>query len=171
VLTDGGKVEFLATQYSEYDGELHQWTYWYTYVAQAIIDPYGLRTNLTYNADGSLYEIKEPAQRWIHLFYVTIASTNERVIDYITASDGRTVDYSYGWMAFSPGTTVYAYLGNVTYYNDATVKAFYSYQAPNVGSANGAPLLATADDPMYASAMKKSPTPIKRGSTRMVARR
>jgi RHS repeat-associated protein len=155
VLTDGGKVEFLATQHSEYDGELHQWTYWYTYVAQAIIDPYGLRTTLTYNADGSLYEIKEPAGRWIHLFYVTIAATNERVIDYITASDGRTVDYAYGWMAFSPGTYVYAFLGNVTYYNDATVKAYYSYQAPNVGSANGAPLLATCDDPMYDGPMKK----------------
>src|SRR5437879_6392810 len=120
VLPDGGKVKFQATQHSQYDGELHVWTYWYTYQAQAIIDPYGLSTTLAYNGDGSLNTITEPAGRWIQIVYVTTPWTNgfgqhDRVIDHIAASDGRSVQYNYGYQAWSPGTMIYTYLGNVVY--------------------------------------------------------
>src|ERR1700686_2676428 len=50
------------------------------------------------------------------------------------------------------------YLGNVVYYPDPSVAspptAFYNYQAPNVGNANGYPLLSSASDPMYRGPMK-----------------
>ncbi|MEN3368002.1 MAG: hypothetical protein V7609_145 [Verrucomicrobiota bacterium] len=133
--------------------------YGYHYRAQAIIDPYGVRTSLTYNGDGSLNVIQEPGGRWIQLVYVTTPWSGEVVIDHIQASDGRTVQYNYGQASYSPGTYGYTFLGNVVYYPDPAVSAppiaYYSYQAPNAGYADGTPLLATADDPMYAGPMKK----------------
>jgi RHS repeat-associated protein len=165
ILPDGGKVEFKATpNVPTCDPELHPpCTFSYSYQAQAIIDPYGMRTTLTYNSDGSLNTIQEPGQRWIQLVYVTTPWANpdgshDRVIDHLLASDGRIVQYNYGQTAFAPGTLNYTYLGNVVYYPDPSVAspptAFYTYQAPNVGNANGYPLLSSASDPMYQGPMK-----------------
>lgn len=194
VLPDGGKIEFLATPYSYTQREpgppstpTPDWVdrasiadddlppappqdapgtryYGYHYRAQAIIDPYGLRTSLTYNSDGSLNVIQEPGGRWIQLVYVQTpwinSSTGARdvVIDHILASDGRTVNYTYGQAYYPPGSATYTILQNVTYYPDPSVPsppvASYTYQAPNAGNSNGIPLLATAIDPMYAGPMK-----------------
>lgn len=166
LLPDGGKIEFKATRLSECDPELNPpCVYRYTYQAQAIIDPHGLRSTLTYNADGSLNTIEEPAGRWIQLVYVTTPWVNgsgspDIVIDHIQASDGRQVRYNYGAAAFNPGTWSYTYLGNVVYYPDPSVPspptAVYTYRAPNIPtgtSYNGAPLLASCDDPLYAGPM------------------
>ena len=150
VLPDGGKVKFQATQHSQ------SGLYWYTYRALAIIDPYGLSTTFNYNGDGSLNTIVEPAGRWIQIIYVTTPWLNglgqhDRVIDHIRASDGRTVQYNYGYQTWSPGTMIYTYLGNVVYYGDSSMTAVYTYQAPNMptgGNYNGAPLLASCRDPM-----------------------
>jgi RHS repeat-associated protein len=165
ILADGGKVEFKATRVSECDPELRPpCNYSYNYQARAIIDPYGLRTEFTYNPDGSLNTITERGGRWIQLVYVTTPWTNSNglpdvVVDHIQASDGRTVKYNYGQASFSPGTTSYTYLGNAVYYegvnNPSPAMALYSYQAPNVGDANGYPLLATAYDPMYEGPMRR----------------
>lgn len=161
ILPDGGKVEFKATRHSDCDPELiPPCTYSYSYQAQAIIDPHGLRTTLVYNGDETLNTVTDASGRWIQLLYVTTPWTNgygyaDRVIDHITSSDGRSVKYNYGLQAFSPGTTSFTYLGNVVYYGDSTLIAVYTYQAPNVGSANLWPLLSTCNDPMYDGPMKK----------------
>ena len=165
ILPDGGKVEFKATRKSECDPELSPpCFYYYSYQAIAIYDPFGAKTELAYNFDGSLNTVTEPGGRWIQLVYHTTEWTNSNglqdvVIDYIHASDGRTVKYIYGQAAFSPGTATYTYLYNVLYFpgpdNPSPAAAVYSYQGPNVGDANGYPLLSTAYDPMYDGAMKR----------------
>jgi RHS repeat-associated protein len=166
LLADGGKVEFLATRVPVCIPEvLPHCTYTYTYQAQAIIDPHGITTTLSYNhADGSLIEVQEQAGRSIQLFYTDTPWLNsnlahDRVIDHIQASDGRVVTYHYWQAAFSPGTTYYTYLGNVVYPFEPALNssptAFYAYQAPNGPYPNGYPLLLSCDDPMYAGPMKK----------------
>lgn len=159
VLPDGGRVEFRATQYSRLDAETRVRYYWYSFVAQAIVDPHSLRTVLSYNANGSLSRITEPAGRWLQLSYTTTSWTNgsgqhDVVITQVSASDGRNVTYNYGAQAFYPGTYAYTYLGNVVYFGDSNVLAYYAYEAPNVVDANGHPLLHSAYDPMYAGPMK-----------------
>jgi RHS repeat-associated protein len=133
--------------------------YGYHYSAEAIIDPYGLETTLTYNSDGSLNTIQEPGGRWIQLHYTAPFSNWEVLIDYVQGSDGRTVKYNYSRAAFPPAATAYTYLGNVVYYPDPSVSspptASYTYQAPNAGYVEGVPLLSTADDPMYEGPMKR----------------
>src|ERR1700730_9103852 len=91
VLADGSKVEFKGKETIQWDPDLRQYESWYSYVAQALIDRYGLRTTLTYNTSGMLQQITEPAGRYIQLSYITFGGTI--VIDHVTASDGRTVQY------------------------------------------------------------------------------
>src|SRR5882724_3836177 len=161
VLPDGGKIEFKATRHVECDYELRPpCEYTFSYQAQAIIDPHGLRTTLAYNGDGSLNTVQEPAGRWIQLVYLTTPWTPyDRVIDHVAASDGRVVQYHYGQAAFAPGTVNYTYLGNVVYPFDPALNlsptAFYTYQAPNGPDPSGYPLLSICDDPMYSGPMKK----------------
>jgi hypothetical protein len=165
VLSDGGKVEFKATRASECIPELqHPCTYWYNYQAIAIYDPYGAKTELKYNPDGSLDTVTEPGKRWIQLVYAPTPWTNpigsaDIVIDHILASDGRIVQYHYDQAAFYPGTTPHTFLDNVVYPFEADLNmsptASYTYQQPNVGNPNLYPLLSTAYDPMYAGPMKR----------------
>ncbi len=156
IMVDGSKVEFKATQY--YTGSY----YYRRYVAQAVIDRYGLRTSLAYNADGTLNTITEPAGRYLQLFYTDKPNGiySDHVIDHVSGSDGRVVHYSYLNAAFPPGTTTYNYLSTVSYYSDSSIgNATYTYKAPNTpdafGAYNGTPMLATFDDSMYAGPMKK----------------
>lgn len=191
LLPDGGKVRFKGTRHSEtsftpdepIDFPPPEWesgfyreesdsrpvpigtiTWWsYTYQAEAIIDPYGIETNLLYNSDGTLSCIVNvpgsnpndpcgPGSRSIHLYY----GTGNEVIDYIQASDGRTVEYNYDQETF--GGNTHTCLRSVVYYPDPSVPtpptAYYSYQASNV-LVNGEPLLSTANDPMYSGPMKQ----------------
>src|SRR5205823_14465557 len=53
LLPDGGKVEFLKGGHNQWDYDAGMWSHYYSYRAQAIIDPYGQRTTLNYNSDGS----------------------------------------------------------------------------------------------------------------------
>ena len=159
IMADGGKVEFKATRSMVCDNELNTCTYSYSYRAQAIIDPYGLSTTLSYYADGSLNTVREPGGRWLQLTYVTPSPSQVRVIDHVQASDGRVVQYTYGQASYPPGTLAYTYLGNVVYPFEPALNlspmASYAYQAPNGRNPNGSPLLAACDDPMYAGPMKK----------------
>ncbi len=153
VMSDGGKVEFRATLVDDgVDPETQQHSYYYTYAPQAIIDPFGLRTNFSYPADGSL-TITEPAGRWLKVFYGVFNGYN--VITSVRGSDGRVVLYTYSQAAFSPGTRVWPYLSSITYYGDNTLKAYYTYQAPNLPDYNGVPLLKTCDDAMYGGPMRQ----------------
>lgn len=128
-------------------------TYTYTYQAQAIFDPFGLKTTLTYNSDGSLNTVQEFGGRWLQLFYVN------GVTDHVLASDGRVVQYNYLQGTFSPGTSAYTYLANVVYPFEPSLglspTAVYAYQAPNGSNPNGYPLLSSCDDPMYGGPIKK----------------
>ena len=119
ILPDGGKIEFAAIRNVPIcDPELRPpcTPYSYSYQAQAIIDPYGLRTTLAYNSDGSLNTIHQRGGRWIQLVYVTTPWANpdgshDRVIDHLLASDGRIVQYNYGQTSFAPGTLNYTISG------------------------------------------------------------
>jgi RHS repeat-associated protein len=164
ILPDGGKVEFAAT--AHFSWYSHRWND-YSWQATAIIDPYGLRTTLTYNGDGSLNTIQEPAGRWIQLVYGTVPWLNsfrshDIVIDHVQASNGQVVQYNYNGTNYGLGGNLHTYLENVAYPADSgspAPTAHYTYQAPNVpdydGQYNAPPLLATCDDPMYGGPMRK----------------
>jgi RHS repeat-associated protein len=151
VLGDGSKVEFKATRQSYFDPDVQVWYYWYTFTAQALIDPYGLRTSLTYNSDGTLQKVTEPAGRFLQFYYTTIVG--KTVINQVSGSDGRTVQYYYS--TISPGGISYVALTSAIYYGDSQWTASYTYRTPNVGSAGGTPLLWTANDPMYPGPMRR----------------
>lgn len=144
VFPDGSKLEILGTEHIT-QTSAHSWTAYYTYVAQALIDAYGLRTTFTYNTDGTLQKITEPGGRWIQLYY----QTNGVYIDHVTASDGRSVQYYYGTAGSG-----YTCLDHVVYYSDATLTARYQYCASN-STLSGTPLLYTCDDPMYPGPMRR----------------
>jgi RHS repeat-associated protein len=149
ILPDGGRVEFSVVSTVEYDWGEQTTHFTYDFTAQAVIDPHGLRTTLVYEPDGT-FKVTEPAGRWIrHSFFSAGGGWNEK----LTASDGREVNYTFQTQPVAPGTVPHRLLTNVSYYDDTS--AAYTYQAPNVGSADGVPLLSTCDDPMYAGPMKK----------------
>lgn len=141
VLSDNTRIQFQATQYTDpqqvcdqYD-HCHTVTYYgYNWLAQAIIDPYGLRTTLTYTTIGSdqvLYQVTEPAGRWLRFSYVTTPWNNytgqpDVLLQTVTASDGRSVLYRYGGMPFSPGTYEYSFLSKV----DSTATAISRLLTP-----------------------------------------
>jgi RHS repeat-associated protein len=150
LLPDGGKIEFgVALTIIPPDDPLPEYMS-YHFTTNAIIDPYGQRTNYSYNTDGTLNKVTEPAGRWIQYFYRT-----DGQVDHILASDGRVVTYNYTTQTFSPGTTPYTVLTSVNYYGDASLTGTYTYAAPNMGSANGLPVLSSCNEPMYAGPMKK----------------
>jgi RHS repeat-associated protein len=149
ILPDGGKVEFKQTRtdyYPDTDYTPSRWLHIYTYQAQAIIDPYGQRTNFTYNTDGTLQKVTEPGGRWIQITYT--GAVGNRIISQVSGSDGRSVNYYY--VIYSGVMNV---LDHVIYFGDSTLTAHYRYCAPNVGT--GIPLLWTCDDPMYAGPMRR----------------
>jgi len=143
ILPDGGKVEFKAVQLT--NGTY----YWYKYHATAIIDPYGLRTQLVQESISGnrkrLQWVIEPAGRSLHFLYT---GTNSPRIASVTASDGRVVNYYY---IYCNGCT----LDHVVYYNNTIWTARYQYVGANVGGGDMPLLLRTCDDPMYAGPMKR----------------
>jgi YD repeat-containing protein len=153
IFPDGGKVEFQrnSTAYWDFDYNPPRLSYWYTYQAKAIIDPFGQRTNFTYNTDGTLQKVTEPGGRWIQLTYTTTA-WNDKVISQVSSSDGRSVQYYYTHNTY--GSTAYTVLDHVVYFGDSSLTAQYRYCVGNLGSGYG-PLLWTCDDPMYGGPMKK----------------
>src|SRR6266550_5258707 len=143
VLPDGGVVEFTAQQ----KNDPNNGRYWYTYHVTAINDPHGLRTTIDSEVVGGaqrrrITKVTEPAGRWLQFYY---PGPNAARIDHVTASDGRTVQYSYYY---------WIYLDHVVYYGHPEWTAHYTYCGPNVPG--DLPwLLYTCDDPMYAGPMHK----------------
>ncbi len=154
-LPDGGKVWFHAAVQTTVSGTTYTSTY--TFSLKGIIDPYGQITTITYPADGSM-TITEPAGRYLKIFYRMITKTtdgnlNDVVVNYVQGSDGRKVQYTY--IAYvTPGGVRYTSLTSVTYFNDANLKALYTYQNANT-NANDRPLIATCTDPLYDGPMWK----------------
>jgi RHS repeat-associated protein len=152
ILPDGGKVYFTVQRTHP------NANYVFTYTLQSIIDPYGQTTTITGSPANSPVTATEPAGRWIKMYYRTITSSaegavNDVVIDHVTASDGRSVQYTYSAYV-TPNATRYTSLVNAAYYADATLTATYTYQNDNV-TADGRPLLSTCYDPMYTGAMTR----------------
>jgi RHS repeat-associated protein len=159
-LPDGGKVWFhanISTTVSG-SGSTAKYTSVYTFSLKGIIDPYGLTTTITYPADGSL-TVTEPAGRTIKVFSRTITNTSQGaygdvVVDHITGSDGRSVQYNYTAYITANGTTRYTSLTSVVYFGDGSLTATYGYQPSNVDP-NGRPLIKTCTDSMYDGPMWK----------------
>jgi RHS repeat-associated protein len=116
---------------------------------QGIIDPYGQTTTVTGSPASGLVTITEPGGRWIKLHYFSPGAWTS-LIDYVLASDGRRVDYTY---TLDPnGTWQKLVQVTYTYTNNPTLVATYTYQADNSNS-GGNPLLRTCVDPMYSGPM------------------
>src|SRR6202008_130510 len=98
-------------------------------------------------------QIAEPAGRWLKIFYRTITNAaqghvGDVVVNYVQASDGRTVYYAYTAYV-TPNGTRYTSLTQARYYGDAQWDALYTYQnSNNVPDANGRPLIRTCSDTM-----------------------
>lgn len=154
VLPDGGKIEFSGNRiwHQEIEPPAPP-VYWYEFqlTVKAMIDPYGQRTTYTQNADGS-FQITEPAGRWIKVYYVASGDAAGHV-DYIRASDGREVHYTWQTQYIGPLSIPHVVLTSVFYYGDPSLTATYTYQVGNIGKVGYA--LATCDDPMYPGPMKK----------------
>ncbi len=148
VLPDGGQVEFHAEQHN-LNGQ-----YYYRYNPTAIIDPYGLRTTLTWDTvQGSkrLSKVTEPAGRYLQFTYTGPSSwVISQVTEVIGGVNRRSVNYYYYTDDFYGGP----YLDHVVYYGNSNWTARYQWQGPNVQCC-GPLLLWTADDPMYPGPMKR----------------
>jgi RHS repeat-associated protein len=154
VLPDGGQVEFAATLQQYYDDVTRVWTSWYTYQAQAIIDPSGLRTTLTYNTSGQLTKAADPSGRWLKIYYNT-SGTYVGLINHVDAGyDPGTVtqEVTYGYSTFTSGSRTYKTLTSATY-SDGT-NATYTYQNSNVYPFDGNPLILQCNDVRYPGPMK-----------------
>src|ERR1700731_550111 len=153
---DGGKVWFsiAIARPSGCSG-----CYLYTYNVQGIIDPFGKTTTISgspgnfYPNPTGLVTITEPGGRWIKLYYVQTGNVWNYVIDHLTASDGRTVQYGYT-LAGHTISSLDPWLSQVTYFSDPTLVASYTYQVDNTYGGNNE-LIRTAIDPMYSGPMWK----------------
>ena len=148
-LPDGGRIEFLATL--KPSGSL----WYYSYVAQAIYDPYGLATTLTHDGSGRLTTVTEPAGRYLQFSYRTnMGQTHmiDNVAEWINGVSKRIVQYNYTTINPSNQQS-YLALTSVGYFSQWT--ATYTYCAPNIAPTTGVPLLKTCDDPMYPEPMHK----------------
>ena len=152
IFTDGGKVEFKRTQAFYIDGDTGQRVYYYTYQAQALVDPFGQRTTFTYTGAGRFQKATDPGGHWIQVTYSTLGT--DAVISSVSGSDGRSISYSYTSIT-NGGGTHYNALDHVTYFGDSTLVAHYTYANANVGPTYAIPVLKTCDDPMYAGPMRR----------------
>ncbi len=149
---DGGSVHF----------EVLHGNNWDDYRATEVYDPHGLRTALTYDADGYLYEViqdggRKLTFRWDDYDDPSLNRYWPKVIGKVTSSTGsagtQAVSYGYNW-------NTWLTLTSVTYENDPapgyTSKAVYTYgdYTPPEGFVYGGPLLLTAKDPRFAGPMQ-----------------
>lgn len=128
LLRDGGRVEFRHAA-----GTTGEYAFLY---ATTIVDPFGLKTTLERDEQGRLWQIKEPAGRFLQINYQRLyGMTSDSYIDVVSSVDAyadantkvETVAYSYDSEdVVSDGFKVrYWYLTHVSY-DDAT-QAEYTY--------------------------------------------
>ena len=145
IMPDGGKVWFSIAIVTSGNGAKS-----YTYTLKGIIDPYGQTTTIVGSPGSGLVTITEPGGRWIKLYYMVLSGNPwASVINRLTVSDGRSIQYSYTYN--NPPNNTDASLTQVTYFNDPTLVATYTYQLANAGDGNS--LLRTCVDPMYSGPM------------------
>jgi RHS repeat-associated protein len=162
LLPDGGKIRFQThiVITTSGTGNNTKYTAVFTFRFNAIIDPYGQTTNITYVTEqpsGNVtMTVTEPAGRTLKLHYGRIESGNlgvigDTVLVYVEGSDGRRVDYHYHLYTTS-SSRPYTSLVGVTYFNDPSYDAVYTYRDGNTDPSER-PLLRTCVDPMYGGAM------------------
>jgi hypothetical protein len=140
-------------------------------VPQAIVDPYGLTTTLTWNS-GRLDKITEPGGRYLKIIYTTRTWTDNwgvhtyYLIDRVEAYDRtggtliETVNYTYtqGEVPTMYGSVRVYDLTGVDYDNDNVADATYTYDPANViENPNAVPwhVVRTCDDVRYNGPMRK----------------
>jgi RHS repeat-associated protein len=154
-LPDGGRIQFHAAISTTHTGSGGSaiYTSVYSYSLVAIVDPYAQTTTIVRALDGTSMTVTEPAGRTIQIFYRPISSIIEGVVgdivvDRVTGSDGRSVQYHYTAKTTLHGT-LYTTLSSVVYFGDSSLTATYTYQASNSSDVDARPLIATCIDPMY----------------------
>lgn len=150
LLSDGGKVEFW--QIASFYTPTREWSFQIT--PRAVIDPYGLRTQIVFDGYGLLTGVTEPGGRWLQINYTT--AFGDRVITSVqayTADNRPTQSVSYSYQQFTAGSYAYTTLTGVSY-SDGT-SAAYTYQPSNTYPNTGPPLIETCDDVRYLGPMKK----------------
>ena len=154
ILADGGKIEFLATKVVVAEDTIPvTYTSFWTYQPVAVIDPYGLRTVLSYVA-GKLDRVTEPAGRWLQFTYDASNRISQVDARYGAGAGTNTQSVSYTYATQPFGGTNYQVLTTATYLTDAgSPSATYTYQTSNL-TANGPPLIATCNDLHYDGPMK-----------------
>jgi RHS repeat-associated protein len=148
-LADGGSVHFVAVSGG--------------YEATEVFDPHGLRTTLSYNADG-LYRVEQEGGRWLDIIWDYRAGFPFKVIVQVQSGGYAGIQsVFYNYNPFSNGGATFLVLTSVDYPNDPapgqTASAIYTYGFTYGDDPNGAqapyPLLKVADDPRYPGAMTK----------------
>jgi RHS repeat-associated protein len=148
-LADGGSVHFVAVSGG--------------YEATEVFDPHGLRTTLSYNADG-LYRVEQEGGRWLDIIWDYRAGFPFKVIVQVQSGGYAGVQsVFYNYTPFSNGTANFLVLTSVDYPNDPgpgqTASAVYTYGFTYGDDPNGAqapyPLLKIANDPRHPGAMTK----------------
>ena len=147
IFADGGKLKFHQTCIRDPE------TLWYDYATTltALIDPAGLTTTITTDANGTITQVTEPAGRWLKLTY-----TSGRIsrVDGGYGTNTITQSVTYTYVSHTYGGVAYTVLEKANYISDLNSPfATYTYQASNIGS--GMPLILTCDDVRYFGPMKK----------------
>jgi RHS repeat-associated protein len=145
-LADGGSVHFVGYQATE------------------VFDPHGLRTALSYDANGYLYRVEQDGGRWLSITWDYRANFPSLVITQVQSGGYAGVQsVTYNYNPFSNGNATFLVLTSVDYPDDPapeqTASAVYTYGFAYGDDPNGAqapyPLLKVADDPRHPGAMTK----------------
>jgi RHS repeat-associated protein len=139
---DGGSVHFAKI------GEV--------YLATAVFDPHGFRTDLIYNASGRLQEVRQEGGRSLILTWGTFLGTRSLITQVETRGSTGVQHVTYKYQRFPNATGTLLTLAKVTYENDPapgqTTSAMYTYSA---GPPSAFPILTAADDPRFAGPMAR----------------
>jgi RHS repeat-associated protein len=160
---DGGSVHFVGV-YSE----LHNGHAWWSYEAQELFDPHGLRTDLIYQGD-NLTEVRQEGGRSLLITWGEVGGVALPVIASVDSKgpNGEQLQHVSYWYAKCGGAhSGHSVLSRVIYEDESAPgqqppSAIYTYsmnygdEANGTGQFNSFPLLKTADDPHFAGAMTK----------------
>jgi RHS repeat-associated protein len=156
---DGGSVHFVGVYSEPFVGHLR----WF-YQAKEVYDPNGLRTDLTYNQDGNLSQVKQEGGLYLTIHWQGLDGFALPVIGSVDSGSDyglQSQHISYGYSSLGGGSSGIFVLTTVTYPDEPTSTAAYTYSmnygdVPNAANQpNSFPLLKTADDPHFAGAMTK----------------
>ncbi|MEY2482620.1 MAG: hypothetical protein QOK24_1148 [Verrucomicrobiota bacterium] len=150
-LADGGAVHFIGGG-----------GYYY---ATEVFDPHGLKTDLHYNANGTLHQITQAGGRWLTITYGYTDGWSRGLITHVESGGNagvQYVDYAYSPFIHAQNGSQWMALTTVTYPGDRApsqnATATYTYQDYNGDPSHAfyftGPRLLIADDPRFAGPMR-----------------